>query len=42
MDSSETDIFGVVFDADHESDLRFSKFGLVKNILTNSTFWNLF
>ena len=28
----ETNIYSVVFDADHESDLRFSKFYLVKNI----------
>ena len=31
----ETDIFGVLFDADHESDLRFAKFGSVKKLWPN-------
>ena len=34
-DFFETDIFGVLFDADNESDLRFPKFRLVKKIWPN-------
>ena len=34
-DLFETDILGVFFDADHESDLRFAKFGLVKKLWPN-------